>query len=80
MGFLWKGPLTVMRLERRGGNTPIGILTAEHHQAAIAAVERYATRLISEPPLTHGSQVPGYHVRGAQPTGMSKMEDLHHRF
>jgi len=62
MGFPWNGPLTVMRLERRGGNTPIGILTTEHRQAAIAAVERYATGLIPEPLLTHESQVPGYHV------------------
>lgn len=61
MGFRWNGPLTVMRLEKRGGDT-IGILTAEHHQAAIAAVERYATRLIPELPLTHEPQVPRYHV------------------
>lgn len=67
-GFSWNGPLTVMRLERRGGNIPIGILTAEHHQAAIAAVEQYTTRLISEPPLTRGLQVPGHHVRGTQRT------------
>lgn len=48
LGFSWNGPLTVMRLERRGGKTPVGILTAEHYQAAIAALERYVTRFIPE--------------------------------
>ena len=37
MGFSWNGPLTVMRLE---GRTPAGIISSEHHQAAIAAVEQ----------------------------------------
>ena len=40
MGFSWNGPLTVMRLEGRGRRTPAGILSSEHHQAAIAAVEQ----------------------------------------
>ena len=40
-GFSWNGPLMVARLEKRGKRTPAGILSSEHHQAAIAAVERF---------------------------------------
>ena len=45
MGFAWNGPLTVMRLEKRGKCPPAGILSAEHHQAANAAVERFVIQL-----------------------------------
>lgn len=42
MGFPWNGPLTVMRLEKRGDKAPAGITSPEHHQAASAAVEQFA--------------------------------------
>ena len=45
MGFSWNGPLTVMRLERRGDRVPAGILSSEHHQAASAAVEQSVIHL-----------------------------------
>ena len=43
-GFSWNGPLMVARLEKRGKSTPTGILSSEHHQAAIAAVERFVVQ------------------------------------
>ena len=43
MRFSWKGPVTVMRLERRGSNVPVGILSSEHHQAAASAIERHVS-------------------------------------
>ena len=44
MGFSWNGPLTVARLERRGKRTLAGILSSEHHQAAMEAVERFVVQ------------------------------------
>lgn len=68
MGFYWNGPLTVMRLERRGSNTPAGIISSEYHQAATAAVERYVTHSIKVPPkepsFIREPQLPGSHVGG----------------
>jgi len=52
MGFAWNGPLTVMRLEKRGKCPPAGILSAEHHQAATAAVERFVIQLRTGAVLT----------------------------
>ena len=40
-GFSWNGPLMVVRLEKRGNRAPAGIISSKHHQAAIAAVERF---------------------------------------
>ena len=45
MGFSWNGPLTVMRLEKAGSETPAGISSSEHYHAASAAVERFVTRI-----------------------------------
>ena len=45
MGFAWNGPVTVMRLEKRGECIPAGILSSEHHQAAVAAIERFVFQL-----------------------------------
>lgn len=44
-GFSWNGPLMVTRMERRSKRTPVGIESSEHHQAAIAAVERFVVQL-----------------------------------
>lgn len=48
MGFAWNGPVTAMRLEKRGKCTPAGILSSEHHQAAVAAIERFVIQLGKE--------------------------------
>jgi len=56
MGFAWNGPLTVMRLEKRGDKTPIGISSSEHHQAASAAVERFVIQLTNVNPTNQ--QIP----------------------
>ena len=45
LGFSWNGPLTVMRLEKRGDKIPAGILSSEHYQAASAAVEWFVIQL-----------------------------------
>ena len=52
--FSWNGPLSVMRLESRGKRTLAGILSSEHHQAAIAAVERFVIQLGVRTVLTSG--------------------------
>lgn len=52
MGFAWNGPLMVTRLERRGKCPPAGILSAEHQQAATAAVERFVIPLRAGAVLT----------------------------
>ena len=52
IGFSWNGPLTVKRLEKRGKCSPSGILSAEHHYAAVAAVERFVIQLDVDAVLT----------------------------
>ena len=79
MGFSWNGPIMVMRLERRGANAPVGILSSEHHQAAMSAVERWVTDMIEKPPLTHLLQLLGDYVGRTQSAGSRKVEDLHRR-
>ena len=64
MGFAWNGPLMVARLERRGESIATGILSSEHHQAAIAAVERSVILLTRGTTLTSGFQLPRYYASG----------------
>lgn len=53
--YIWNGPLTVMRLENHGKCRPAGILSAEHHQAATAAVERFVIQIEVDAVLTSES-------------------------
>lgn len=41
-GFRWRGPLAVMKLEKRGSRRPVGITSSRDFHAAISALERYA--------------------------------------
>ena len=43
-GFCWRGPLAIMKLEKKRSRLPIGMSSSRDFHAAISALERYALR------------------------------------